>query len=191
MNQDSPLPSISVESLPARGRGELANPPPLVNHVVEVRTTVEAENDVPLPTSGCVENAFWCFLRSITELSGFGHVSSCRGLSTSCAQFTVSQCVLYLYHVAYPRGDGPSAGPCTMVHVKPESRNLFECIEQEEVEILRSYVERGGPVHVEDAHGDTAMTVAANTGNLELVKVCASGQPLVHHPVVLIPVLPS
>ncbi|CAM9734218.1 unnamed protein product [Sphacelaria rigidula] len=72
------------------------------------------------------------------------------------------------------RGDQPRRRGITAVMQAKESRNLFECIEQEEVEILRSYVERGGPVHVEDAHGDTAMTVAANTGNLELVKVLAS-----------------
>lgn len=53
-------------------------------------------------------------------------------------------------------------------------RNLFDCILDEDLDTLRIYVERGGPVHVADALGDTSLLVAASTGNVELMKVCRS-----------------
>ncbi len=53
----------------------------------------------------------------------------------------------------------------------PAEKNLFDCIREEDVETLRRYVERGGPVHVADTLGDTSLLVAASTGNPEVVKV--------------------
>lgn len=50
-------------------------------------------------------------------------------------------------------------------------KNLFDCIREEDLDTLRRYVERGGPVHVADTLGDTSLLVAASTGNPEVVKV--------------------
>lgn len=50
-------------------------------------------------------------------------------------------------------------------------KNLFDCIRDEDLDALRRYVERGGPVHVADTLGDTSLLVAASTGNPEVVKV--------------------
>lgn len=55
---------------------------------------------------------------------------------------------------------------------QPE-KNLFDYIWEEDVETVRRYVERGGPVHVADTLGDTSLLVAASTGNADLVKVWA------------------
>lgn len=50
-------------------------------------------------------------------------------------------------------------------------KNLFDYIQDEDLDTLRRYVERGGPVHVADTLGDTSLLVAACTGNVELMKV--------------------
>lgn len=50
-------------------------------------------------------------------------------------------------------------------------KNLFDCIREEDLDTLRRYVDRGGPVHVADTLGDTSLLVAASTGNPEVVKV--------------------
>ena len=57
-----------------------------------------------------------------------------------------------------------------MVVDQPD-KNLFDYIREEDVETVRRYVERGGPVHVADTLGDTSLLVAASTGNAQLVKV--------------------
>ncbi|CAN0308643.1 unnamed protein product, partial [Ectocarpus sp. 8 AP-2014] len=56
------------------------------------------------------------------------------------------------------------------VAMQAGEKNLFDCIREEDVDTLRRYVERGGPVHVADTLGDTSLLVAASTGNAEVVK---------------------
>lgn len=58
-----------------------------------------------------------------------------------------------------------------MIGNQPAKKNLFDYIVEEDVEVLRRYVVSGGNVHVADALGDTAMLMAAGTGNVEVVKV--------------------
>eukprot|EP00903_Cladosiphon_okamuranus_P010940 g10332.t1 len=62
-------------------------------------------------------------------------------------------------------------------------KNLFDCIREEDLDTLRRYVERGGPVHVADTLGDTSLLVAASTGNPEVVKVlCDAPDAAVNYP---------
>lgn len=60
--------------------------------------------------------------------------------------------------------------------MQAEEKNLFDYIREEDVETVRRYVERGGPVHVADTLGDTSLLVAASTGNAELVKALVDGK---------------
>lgn len=60
-------------------------------------------------------------------------------------------------------------------------KNLFDCIREEDVDTLRHYVERGGPVHVADTLGDTSLLVAASTGNAEVVKASTAGDDVRYH----------
>eukprot|EP00752_Nemacystus_decipiens_P005349 g4850.t1 len=62
-------------------------------------------------------------------------------------------------------------------------KNLFDCIREEDLDTLRRYVERGGPVHVADTLGDTSLLVAASTGNPEVVKIlCSAPDAAVNYP---------
>ncbi|CAM9371585.1 unnamed protein product [Ectocarpus fasciculatus] len=74
------------------------------------------------------------------------------------------------------------------VAMQAGEKNLFDCIREEDVDTLRRYVERGGPVHVADTLGDTSLLVAASTGNAEVVKasraaiLCGAPDAAVNYP---------
>ncbi|CBN80282.1 conserved unknown protein [Ectocarpus siliculosus] len=69
------------------------------------------------------------------------------------------------------------------VAMQAGEKNLFDCIREEDVDTLRRYVERGGPVHVADTLGDTSLLVAASTGNAEVVKIlCGAPDAAVNYP---------
>ncbi|CAB1117151.1 unnamed protein product [Ectocarpus sp. CCAP 1310/34] len=67
------------------------------------------------------------------------------------------------------------------VAMQAGEKNLFNCIREEDVDTLRRYVERGGPVHVADTLGDTALLVAASTGNAEVI-LCGAPDAAVNYP---------
>ncbi|CAN0373987.1 unnamed protein product [Pylaiella littoralis] len=71
----------------------------------------------------------------------------------------------------------------TALCMQAGEKNLFDCIREEDLDSLRRYVERGGPVHVADTLGDPSLLVAASTGNVEVLKIlCGALDAAVNYP---------